>query len=177
METCDSGFLLPFGPLQREGNWNHLPAWLKVTIYRDQHNEQSSAHALLGDRQHIATSTVFYSFTKLFVRVSGWSWPKLHQLHLILSKQQINNSMMDIVSCSQPQLRTIQRAQLFPPAKTVCLKFMSPVFTLFLHLLIYFVYRVCVHTCYKACVEVKGQLAGVGLLLQLWRSGGGTQVT
>lgn len=132
METCDSVFLLLFGPAPREkGTGIILPAWLKVTLYLDQHNEQSSAHALLGDRQHTATCTVFYNFTKLFVRVSGWSWPKLHQLHLIISKQQINNSMMDIVSYSQPQLRTIQKAQLFPPAKTVCLKFTRLVFTFF----------------------------------------------
>lgn len=94
METCDSVFLLIFGPVPREkGTGIILPAWLKVTHYPDQHNQQSSVHALLGDRgdrQYTATSTVFYNFTKLFVRVSGCSWPKGHQLHLI-SKQQINN--------------------------------------------------------------------------------------
>lgn len=85
--------------------------------------------------------------------------------------------MMDIISYSQPQLRTNTESTITSSSKDSVFKVHKPcIYLFFLHLLIYFVYRVCVHTCHKKCVEVKGQLAGVGLLLQLWSSGGGTQV-
>lgn len=146
METCDSVFLLLFGPGPREkGTGIILPAWLKVTLYLDQHNEQSSAHALLGDRQHTATSTVFYNFTKLFVRVSGWSWPKLHQLHLIISKQEINNSMTDIVLFSTSAKNNTE-STIISSSKDSVFKVHTPcIYPFFIFAYLFCVQGVCTH--------------------------------